>query len=133
MRWPTSRTTTPALISASATADTAAPSTPSATRMATLRVATPPSPGLAVSDSVGDTSTSGLGGSAMARGKGSGKAMPNWSATAMASSSDTLRSDATMRCRIAGTVSLLSSKAKALMMCCCSQSVWLLKNSVAWL
>ncbi|KAG0921176.1 hypothetical protein G6F31_020435 [Rhizopus arrhizus] len=89
MRWPTSRTTTPALISASATADTAAPSTPSATRMATLRVATPPSPGLAVSDSVGDTSTSGLGGSAMARGKGSGKAMPNWSATAMASSSDT--------------------------------------------
>ena len=36
-----------------------------------------------------------------------------------------------MRSRIAGTCTFDSSKRKALMMCCCSTGVWLLKNSVA--
>ncbi|MCY1520452.1 hypothetical protein D9M68_552290 [compost metagenome] len=106
-------------------ADTALASTPSATRMAILRVATLPSPGLAVRDKAGETSTSGLGGSAMARGIGSGRSMPKPSATSRASSSATLRKDATMRRRTARTVTLLSSKAKALAMWRRSQSVWL--------
>lgn len=125
MRCPTRRTTAPAWIKACATAETAAPSTPSATRMAILRVATPAWPGRAVSDNDGDCSTSGRGTCRTARGIGSGSAMPSLSATDCASSSDTLRSEATMRCRTAATVTLLSSKAKALARCRRSQSTWL--------
>ncbi|SIK81290.1 Uncharacterised protein [Mycobacteroides abscessus subsp. abscessus] len=57
--------------------------------------------------------------------------MPRPSATAVASSVDTFINDDTIRSRMAGTVSLLSSKRKPPMMCAFSVSVWLLKNNVA--
>ena len=46
--------TAPASFSAACTAATDAPTTPSATRIATLRVRTPPSPGRCVNDRAGD-------------------------------------------------------------------------------
>ena len=90
------------------------------------RVRTPPSPGRAISDSGGDTVTSGRAGFGSARGNGGGNAMPSPSATALASGFETLISEATMRSRTAGTVTLLSSKRKPPMMCACSTGVWLL-------
>ncbi len=69
----------------------------------------------------------------MARGIGSGSGMFRPSAIFAASASDTLRSDESMRVRIAGTVSLLNSKRKAAAMWACSAGDWLSKNSVAWL
>ena len=86
----------------------------------------PPSPGRAVSDSEGEISTSGSTGCGSASGIGSGStSMPSPSATCRASSCDALRSDATMRSRMAGTVTLLSSKRNAAAMWACSMGVWL--------
>ena len=84
-----------------------------------------------MSESAGDTDTSGFGGFASARGSGSGRSMPNPSATCAARSSSTLRSDATIRSRIAGTCTLVSSKRKPRTMCAFSIGVWLFQNSVA--
>ena len=56
-------------------------------------------------------------GCASALGMAAGTAMPSPSATVAASSADTLTSDDSMRSRIAGTVSLLSSKRKPPAMC----------------
>jgi hypothetical protein len=75
-----------------------------------------PSPGRAVSDRGGETSTSGLGAFA-SRGITFGSEMPIPSATAPASSSETLRSIETTRSRIAGTVTFVSSKRNPRMMC----------------
>ena len=75
-----------------------------------------PSPGRWVRDKAGDVVTSAGGGS-ITRGIGRGRAMPRPSATARASSSDTLRSIDTVRSRIAGTVTFVSSKRKPRMMC----------------
>ena len=57
--------------------------------------------------------------------------MPSPSATAAASSSETLRSIETVRSRIAGTWTLVSSKRKPRTMCAFSYGVWLFQNSVA--
>ena len=51
--------------------------------------------------------------------------MPRPVATFFASSSEALRSEEIIRSRIAGTVSLLSSKRKASAMWHCSTGVWL--------
>ena len=59
-REPTNRGTAPAAVRRSASARSASPSTPSATRMATRRARTLPSPGRANSDSAGDFVTSGV-------------------------------------------------------------------------
>ena len=53
----------------------------------------------------------------------SGNSIPNPSATACASSSETLRNEDTMRLRIAGTVTLLNSKRKPPTMCAFSVGV----------
>ena len=104
----------------------ASASTPGATSKATLRPLIEPSPGRAISDSAGDFVTSGGAGCSRARGIGGGNCtMPRPSATFLANSSDALRKDATMRSRIAGTVTLLSSKRKASAMWHCSTGVWL--------
>ena len=94
--------------------------------MAILRALIEPSPGRAISDSGGDTVTSGLAGLASASGMASGSmAMPKPSATFFANASDALRSIETVRSRIAGTVTLLSSKRNAAAMWVCSTVVWL--------
>ena len=79
----------------------------------------------AVSDSAAERVISGLFGASSARGSAAGTGMPRPSATSAASCGDTLTSDASMRSRIAGTVSLLNSKRKPPTMCACSTSVWL--------
>jgi hypothetical protein len=63
-------------------------------------------------------------GSALGIGSGSGS-MPRPLPTFLASSSEALRSDATMRSRTAGTVTFDSSKRKALAIWSCSTGVWL--------
>ncbi len=110
---------------------TARPSVPAATRIAIFRPRMPPSPGRAVSESAGETATSGSGGST-SRGIGLGSLMPMPSATRRASSSETLRSIETVRCRIAGTWTLVSSKRKPRTMWSFSYCVWLFQKRVAW-
>ena len=88
------------------------PEIPSAITIATLRVAIPRSPGKALNDRAGDTFTSLGKVRLVARGTASGNSIPRPCATACANSSDTFRSDATMRLRIAGSVILLNSKRK---------------------
>ncbi|MNY22612.1 hypothetical protein D3C86_1562350 [compost metagenome] len=63
----------------------------------------------------------------------SGTAIPRFAATFSASPLSTCESSPSIRVRISGVSTLLSSKRKALMICCCSTSVWLSKNSFAWL
>ena len=70
---------------------------------------------------------------ARASGIGSGNGMFRPCATFAARSSEALRSDASMRVRMAGTVTLLSSKRNAAAMCACSAGDWLSKNRRAWL
>ena len=125
-----SRGTAPAFDSALCTRATDAASTPGAARIATFRPRMLPSPGRCVSDSAGDFVTSGRAGS-ITRGIGRGSGMPSPSATARASSSDTLRSIDTVRSRIAGTCTFVSSKRKPRTMCAFSHGVWLFQNSVA--
>jgi hypothetical protein len=108
-----------------------APSTPWATSTATLRVRMPPSPGRAISDRAGDASTSGVAGVSSALGNGAGSSMPRSCATRWARSGAAFNRLATTRSRIAGTVTLESSKRKALPICAFSTSVWLSKNSRA--
>ena len=62
---------------------------------------------------------------------GRGSSIPRPSATGFASSSETFRSIATVRSRIAGTWTLVSSKRKARTMCAFSYGVWLFQKSVA--
>ena len=69
----------------------------------------------------------------IAHGRFSGHGRPASSATAVASSSATLRNWDTTRLRIASTCTLVSSNRYARMMCCFSTSLWLFQNSVAWL
>ncbi|MCY1547010.1 hypothetical protein D9M68_830420 [compost metagenome] len=133
MRGATKRGTAPWAKSAACTLMALWPSIPSATRIATFLALIEPSPGRASSDSAGDLVTSGLAGLSSARGMGGGIcAMPRPSATCAASASDALRSEDTMRSRMAGTVTLDSSKRKAAAMCACSTALWLSKKSVAW-
>ena len=91
----------------------------------------PHSPGNAKSDSAPDFLNSGAGGLGMARGMAAGTSMPSPAATPAASLAETFTSEDSMRSRMAGTLSLLSSKRKAAMMWACSTGVWLSKNSVA--
>ena len=58
---------------------------------------------------------------------------PNPSATLAASPASTLSRCDTIRARIAGVSTLLSSNTKASLICVCSVSVWLMKNCRAWL
>ena len=96
------------------------------TRIATRRVRMLPSPGRANSDSAGDIFTSGRLLRRHAR-------LPAPSAPrcrgprppAAASSASTFTSCDTMRSRIAGTCTLVSSKRNARAMCACSTGVWL--------
>jgi hypothetical protein len=75
-----------------------------------------PSPGRALRDSDGECRTSTAGGSTTRRiGRGNG--MPSPSATARASSSETFRSIETVRSRIAGTCTFVSSKRNPRTMC----------------
>jgi hypothetical protein len=90
-----------------------------------------PSPGRAVRDKAGDRRTSGAGGS-MTRGMGRGSSSPSASAIGLASSSETFRSMDTVRSRIAGTWTLVSSKRKARMMWAFSCGIWLFQKRVAW-
>ena len=76
----------------------------------------PHSPGNAVCDSALDFFTSGVGGFGIARGIAAGTSMPSPAATPAASLADTLTNEDSMRWRMAGTVSLLSSKRNAAMM-----------------
>ena len=66
----------PSASSGACSVATASPSTPSATRIATLRVRMPPSPGSAVSDNAGDVATSAFAGSESTFGSGLGSSMP---------------------------------------------------------
>ena len=68
-----------------------------------------------------------------AASSGSGSSMPRPSATLVASSSETLRSPATIRIRMASVSTLLSSNTNASAMWVCSMSVWLSQNWRAWL
>ena len=77
--------------------------------------------------------TPALGGFASARGIVAGTAMPRPSATLAANFGETVTSIDTARSRIAGTVTLLSSRRNAAMMCACSTGVWLSKKGMAWL
>ena len=77
----------------------------------------------ASSDNALELLTSGLGIRLIARGMGSGRSMPRPSATADAKLSETLRSEETMRSRIAGTVTLLSSNRNPPMIWACSCGV----------
>ena len=63
-------------------------------------------------------------------GAGSSR-MPRPAATGSASSCATFSRLDTIRSRTAGVCTRDSSKRKALMMCCCSMSVWLFQNNVA--
>ena len=91
-----------------------------------------PSPGLAKSDSAGETDTSGVTFRVMTVGIGAGiSRMPSPAATPSASSAATFIRPETIRSRIAGVCTRDNSKRKALMMCCFSTSVWLFQNSVA--
>ena len=117
--------TAPAACRAACAARNEAPSIPAAASNATLRVRMPPSPGKAISESAAETVTSGVLGVFSARGSAAGTGMPSPSATCAASCGDTLTSEASMRSRMAGTVSLLSSKRKPPAMCACSTAVWL--------
>ncbi len=76
--------------------------------------------------------TSAAGALVSALGIGSGiSVMPSLAATWFASSSETLRKEDTIRSRMAGTVTLLSSKRKAAAMWACSTGLWLSKKSLA--
>ena len=91
-----------------------------------------PTAGRARSDSAGEVETSGVTPALEDLGIGAGisrKARPD--ATAAAKASSTFVSPDTMRSRIAGVCTRDSSNRKALVMCCCSTSVWLFQNSVA--
>ena len=93
---------------------------------ATRRPRMLPSPRRANSDSAFDCVTSGLTFFCSTFGIGSGMSvMPSPSATAFARPMSTCINPDTMRSRIAGTWTLVSSKRNALMMCCCSTGVWL--------
>ena len=125
--------TAPSLVSRSASAASATPSHPSATRIATRRVRILPSPGRANNDSAGDTETSGVTSRVRTFGIAVGiSRIPSPAATRLASSAATFISPDTIRCRIAGVCTRDSSKRNALMMCCFSTSVWLFQNNVAW-
>ena len=133
IRGATSRGTAPRSSSAACTDITAAPPDPLAINIAIFRAVMVPSPGRASNDSAGERVTSGASGLARALGSGSGRfLMPRPSATCRANGSDTLRSNATTRSLMAGTVSLLNSNLKPAAICACSTGVWLSKNSVAW-
>ena len=91
-----------------------------------------PSPGLANSDSAGDTETSGVTSRVRTFGIGAGiSRIPSPAATLSASSVETFIRPDTIRSRIAGVCTRDSSKRKALMMCCFSTFVWLFQNNVA--
>ena len=129
----TKRATAPSSVSRPASATSASPSHPSATRMATRRVRILPSPGRANRDSDGDTETSGVTSRFSTFGIGAGNSrMPKPAATGSASSRATFSRPDTIRSRTAGVCTRESSKRNALMMCCFSTSVWLFQNNVAW-
>ncbi|MNS89199.1 hypothetical protein D3C72_1232050 [compost metagenome] len=130
---PTTLHSTPTCSSASRIGLSEAESTPSATRIATLRVRTTPSALPSLMRSAGDSSM----GSSMrcsrkpeypAAAFASGSPMPSGSATRRASFSSTCARLSTMRWRMAGTSSFESSKRKAATMCSFSAMLWLLKN-----
>ena len=75
--------------------------------------------------------TSGVTRVVDASGIASGTGIPRPAATISASFIDALRSDASIRSRIAGTLTFESSKRNAAAMCSFSTSVWLSKKSVA--
>ena len=126
MRGAIRRATAPSASSAACNCAIDSPITPGAIKMAIFLALMLPSPGRAISDSSGETVTSGVAGWASASGMASGKlSMPRPAATFFARSSDALRSIDTVRRRMAGTVTLLSSKRKAAAICAFSTSVWL--------
>ena len=65
----------------------------------------------------------------MTRGVGRGSSSPRPAATGFASSSETFPIIATVRSRIAGTWTFVSSKRKVRMMCVFSYGVWPFQNS----
>jgi hypothetical protein len=126
----TSSNIAPSSSNAAPSASSKAPSAPSVTRAPTLRPAKLSGP-LRMMLSAGDGARPSTG--ARAASRGSGSSMPRPSATLDASSSDTLRSPATIRIRMASVSTLLSSNTNASAMWVCSMSVWLSQNWRAWL